>query len=102
MIKHYTLLIKGQVQKVGFRFVSLQMAYEYGIKGFARNQKEDESVYIEAEGEEEALCKFLKWVRKGPLGAEVTSVDVKEDEVKNYKSFEIAHDNGTHKKHSAS
>jgi acylphosphatase len=76
----------------------MQMAYEFGIRGYVKNCKEDECVYIEAEGEEEAICKFLKWARKGPLGAEVTSVDVKEGEMVGYKSFEILHENTNNRK----
>ena len=92
MYRHYNIKVTGRVQKVGFRFMTMKRAYELGIKGYVRNMKDRDSVYIEAEGDDEAMCTFLAWVKKGPPFSEVKSMEHTEGEVKNYKSFEIFHE----------
>lgn len=66
----------------------MQVAYQRGIRGYIQN-KRDGSLYIEAEGEEEQLNGFLEWCKKGPLGAKVENVTIKEGEIRNYTSFDI-------------
>jgi acylphosphatase len=57
--------VKGRVQGVGFRWSTVREAKMAGIKGFVRNMS-DGSVYIEAEGSAEQLCKFVEWCKRGP------------------------------------
>lgn len=85
-INHLNIKIIGQVQGVGFRYSTQNKAKELEIKGFARNES-DNSVYIEAEGEEENLNKFVQWVRQGVSSAQIEKVEVKEGEVKNFDNF---------------
>jgi len=73
---------------VTFRYSSRGKARELDLAGFARNEP-DSSVYIEIEGEEENLKKFLAWCRNGPSWAKVESMETKEGGMKNYKDFEI-------------
>lgn len=87
-MKHLNIIVKGRVQRVGFRFRTMEAAYKYGVSGIVMNQ-DDNSVYIEAEGEAEALEKFLAWCQRGPLGAKVEEVAVSEGAMKSYTSFEI-------------
>lgn len=49
----------------------------------------DGSVYMEAEGEEDNLKRFIEWCKQGPPRAQVTRVDVQKGEVKNFEKFEI-------------
>jgi len=49
----------------------------------------DGGIYLEAEGEEKNLKKFLEWCRQGPAWARVEKVEMKEGKMKNYKDFEI-------------
>lgn len=67
----------GTVQGVFFRHSARIKFEELGIKGFARNES-DGSVYLEAEGEKEALDKFLEWCKRGPPSARVERVEVYE------------------------
>jgi acylphosphatase len=67
----------------------MEAAYRYGVKGFVKN-KSDGTVYIEAEGSEENLSRFIEWCHKGPTWAKVAKVDQETGELKNYQSFEIA------------
>ena len=74
MMKHLTMRIYGRVQGIGFRYDARQKAQELGVTCFARNEP-DGSVYIEAEGDDEKLKKFLKWCGKGPWLAKVERVE---------------------------
>ena len=87
-MKHYKIKITGRVQGIGLRFSAMQIAYRFDVKGYVQNLK-DGSVYIEAEGEEENIDRFLQWCRTGPLGARIANTDFTEGEVKNFKSFDI-------------
>ena len=87
-MKHYNITISGRVQKIGFRFSAMQAAYRFGIHGFVQNMKND-TVYIEAEGEDEQLNNFFQWCRKGPLGAKVEKIEATEGELKDFKAFDI-------------
>ena len=80
--------ISGQVQHKGFRFFAMQVAYQFGIRGYIQNRK-DGSLYLEAEGEEEQLNQFLEKCKKGPMGSIVEKVTTEEGEIKNYTSFDI-------------
>lgn len=85
-MKHLNIKIYGSVQGVFFRVTAQQEADKLGITGFARNEA-DGSVYIEAEGNETSLNKFLEWCRKGPKLAQVGKVDVSEAPLKNFSEF---------------
>lgn len=82
------IYVNGRVQHIGFRFFSMQKAYQYGVRGYIQNRK-DGSLYIEAEGEEDQLNAFLEWCKKGPMGSKVEEVTTEEGEIKNYTSFDI-------------
>ena len=72
-------IVKGRVQRVGFRFFVEHAAQREGIQGYVRNQH-DGSVEIVAEGDAEALQRFEMAVRRGPAGARVDDVDTIEVE----------------------
>lgn len=88
MIKHYNIKVYGRVQGVFFRASSKTKADEMGIRGFVRNER-DETVYIEAEGEEENLKKFIDWCGQGPKYAIVERRETNEAEVKDFKTFMV-------------
>jgi acylphosphatase len=71
--------ITGDVQGVGFRYFVLREAQRIGnIRGFVRNLR-DGRVEAYAEAEEEELKQLEASLRKGPLGGEVSRVDVIEE-----------------------
>jgi acylphosphatase len=89
MERHLNVKIHGRVQGIFFRDSARRKAGKLDIKGFARNE-DDGTVYIEAEGEEENLKKFLDWCRKGPVLASVKKVEFEfKPEIKNFRDFEI-------------
>jgi acylphosphatase len=88
MMKAVHLKIHGMVQGVFFRQSTQEKATELGIKGWVRNC-EDGTVEAEAEGEEQALMRFVEWCHDGPQRADVDKVDVTPSTLKNFSSFQI-------------
>ncbi len=88
MLKRYKLTIRGRVQGVWYRGSAQRKARELGIKGLVKNMP-DGSVYVEAEGEEEALHGFVVWCNQGPELASVESVDVEEAPALGSSDFEV-------------
>jgi acylphosphatase len=86
-MKHINLTISGRVQGVGFRNAAKHQSRFLGIKGYVKN-KSDGTVYIEAEGDQQALTELVKWCKKGPAFATVDEVIVEEAEVKYFDSFD--------------
>jgi acylphosphatase len=84
----YRIKISGQVQGVGFRWNAAHQARKFGISGFAKNTP-DGSVYIEAEGIESELKKFIEWCKTGPRSARVESVNYDSLPPANYPDFRI-------------
>ena len=64
------LMISGRVQGVGFRHCCVQVARQYGLRGWVRNS-DDGCVEVMAEGEEASLEPFVRWCRRGPPSASV-------------------------------
>jgi len=84
----YRITVYGKVQNVGFRFYTVRTAQEFNIEGFVRNEP-DGAVYIEAEGEEDALDTFAAWCRRGPQWSRVDQFDIQKQPLMNYKGFRV-------------
>ena len=67
-------LVRGRVQGVGFRWSAMAEGNRLGLGGWARNLA-DGRVEVHAQGDAEAVEALAAWLRRGPLGAEVASVD---------------------------
>ncbi len=87
-MKHLNIRVSGKVQGVFFRASAKERADLFGLKGFVRNEPNDD-VYIEAEGEKEQLRLFLDWCARGPSRARVDNITSEESELKNFGKFEI-------------
>ena len=88
MTQHITIVVSGKVQGVFYRVAAKEKADELGVKGFVRNEPTG-NVYIEAEGLEEVLYKFVKWCNGGPPRAQVQHVEVMPGEVTGFAGFAI-------------
>ena len=88
MIRHYKILVKGKVQGVSYRFSAHAMANRFHLNGFVKNLPNGH-VYIEAEGTDDNINKFLNWCYVGPPRAEVSEVEANEDVLRHFTSFEI-------------
>ena len=67
------VVVAGRVQGVGFRFFAQNAAAREGITGTVRNL-DDGRVEIVAEGDAEAVTRFERSLRQGPIGARVDDV----------------------------
>jgi acylphosphatase len=88
VIKNFKIRVSGRVQGVFFRASTKDIADQLGLVGFVENLPEGD-VYIEAQGDELSLKKFVEWCHRGPSHAEVAHVDVEELDLGDYKGFEV-------------
>ncbi len=89
-MKRAIIIVKGRVQKVGYRDLVADRAMDLGVVGFVENQP-DRTVKIIAEGEEEILEEFVKKAQPedDPL-IRITQVDVEyEKATGEFEFFEI-------------
>ncbi len=89
-MKRAVIIVKGRVQKVGYRDLVADCAMDLGVVGFVENQP-DRTVKIIAEGEKEILEKFVKKAQPedDPL-IRITQVDVEyEKATGEFEFFEI-------------
>lgn len=87
-MKCVILKVEGRVQGVFFRASTKEQADALGITGFVKNEA-DGGVYIEAEGDDQALTQFIEWCKVGPPHAVVSHVKIMEDKPKQFLSFKI-------------
>ncbi len=80
-------MVEGEVQGVFFREECRRQAEDAGVAGWARNLA-DGRVEVVLEGEQDAVERVVDWCRQGSSGAEVTGVDVSEEEPEGLSSFE--------------
>lgn len=83
-----SIKVSGKVQGVFFRASTKDQADTLGILGFVRNEP-DGSVFIEAEGEEGTLHRFIAWCKQGPRQARVDQCQVSEKEISGFKAFDV-------------
>ena len=84
----YKIKVAGKVQGVFFRASTKDVARQFGVKGWVKNES-DGTVLIWAEGDERALNKFVEWVRQGPTYARVDNVSTKEETDAHHSDFEV-------------
>ena len=82
------IIVHGRVQGVWFRAGTKEKADQIGLLGWVKNRPEG-TVEIHTEGEKLQLEEFIAWCRIGTPSADVTSLDIDEVMVLEYKSFEI-------------
>jgi len=86
--RHVKIHINGRVQGVFFRSSAREEALSLGLTGFARNE-DDGSVYIEVEGEDNSINKFIEWCKDGPAHAEVNNVEHSSGDFFGFSGFDV-------------
>lgn len=86
--KRIHALVSGKVQGVFFRDNTFKKAKKENLTGWVRNLK-DGKVETEAEGDEINLERFVQFLRKGPINAQVEDVLFEEIPPKEEKAFLI-------------
>ncbi|MDG5814881.1 acylphosphatase [Chitinispirillales bacterium ANBcel5] len=90
-MKRVYMLIKGNVQGIGFRYFTSDLATSFNLSGWVKN-RHDGSVELEAQGQESELDQFAAQLKKGPALARVTDIEIKDKPVKKDSSeFNITH-----------
>lgn len=84
-----TVRYEGRVQGVGFRFTVTNLAQDFEVTGFVKNEF-DGSVSMAAEGEEDQLMALLQAVRNSHLGRYITNELVRRSSATGkFKSFGV-------------
>ena len=73
----FQVLIRGQVQGVGYRAWAEITAVELGVEGWIRNCR-DGAVEALFAGSEESVLTMIELCRDGPPGARVVAIDQRE------------------------
>ncbi len=88
-IKTFHVYISGKVQGVFFRSNLKRVADENSVVGWVRNLA-DGRVEAVIQGEEERVRKVIEWARRGPSGAIVDKLELRELESSNqFRNFSI-------------
>ncbi len=88
-LKALQAVVEGMVQGVGFRYATIRQARAIGLTGFVRNL-DDGRVEVLAEGEEAGLQRLEAWLRHGPSGAYVRSVQSRYETYRGtYREFSL-------------
>lgn len=82
-----TVLVRGKVQGVGYRYFTRKKALELGLAGYAENLA-DGRVEVVAEGEKADLEHLIHHLRQGPRDARVEQLDVQWSEATGLKGFQ--------------
>jgi acylphosphatase len=82
------VVVHGWVQGVGFRVFVASRARARGVAGWVRNCA-DGSVEAVFEGELEAVDALVAACEDGPRGADVSGVDVTDEQLEGLRGFEI-------------
>lgn len=80
------LVVHGTVQGVFYRSSAQDVAGDLGVAGWVRN-RDDGSVEMVVEGDDQAVDRMIAWAREGPAQADVTGVDVSEVEPQGLAGF---------------
>lgn len=76
-MKAYNIIVKGRVQRVGYRRYLLDIAQELGLMGYVKN-REDGAVQIFVQGSEDVLNTFLERAKNPEYPAKVLNMEIEE------------------------
>ena len=94
-MKHYKIIVVGQVQGVGYRYATKKKATELEIKGVVRNVAEGH-VEIVCYGGNDNLKEFIEFCKNNPGWSKIDHLEIEEIEdtdlqknIEQYSTFEI-------------
>lgn len=86
--KRVHVFVFGYVHGVTFRYHTAQRARHLGLVGWVKNIPEGVEALIE--GEKDKVDETIEWMRHGPPGAEVKSIDIREEQYQGeFKEFKV-------------
>lgn len=88
MLSRAHIIVSGKVQGVCYRGSTVEKAYEIGVFGWVKNNR-DKTVEISVEGDMEKLKQLIEWCKMGPPSARVENISVDWKDYKGeFKLFE--------------
>ena len=88
VVTHATVFFSGHVQGVGFRYTTLQVAKEFEVAGFVKNEL-DGRVRLEAEGRARELDAFVAAIEERMHGHVRKTERVQQTRAPQFQGFEI-------------
>jgi DNA ligase D-like protein (predicted 3'-phosphoesterase) len=82
------VLVRGEVQGVGFRDATVSRAHEHKVMGWVRNG-EDNTLLVHAEGSERAVEELVAFLHEGPPLARVAEVSIDRVAMEGHEQFAI-------------
>jgi acylphosphatase len=82
------VVVHGRVQGVFFRDSCRREARSRQVAGWVRNN-DDGTVEAVFEGDPDAVTTLVDWARSGPPGAQVSRVEVAEEEPEGLSGFRV-------------
>jgi DNA ligase D-like protein (predicted 3'-phosphoesterase) len=80
--------VRGEVQGIGYREVTLRRAHRLQVMGWVRNA-EDGTVLVHAEGPGQAVEELVAFLKEGPPAARVAEVTTESVRVEGHEQFAI-------------
>ncbi|MDY0908901.1 acylphosphatase [Microbacterium sp. CFBP9034] len=87
-MKRVHVMVRGEVQGVGYRYTLRMVAREAGVSGWVRNRREG-SVEAELEGTPAQVDEVLAWMAEGPPGSRVAEATVTDAAPAGEAGFEV-------------
>ena len=82
------VVVRGEVQGVGYRYTLRMVAADAGVSGWVRNRR-DGTVEAEVEGTDEQVDEVLAWMAEGPPGSRVAGATVTDAPPSGDHGFEV-------------
>ncbi|MCR2815209.1 acylphosphatase [Microbacterium jiangjiandongii] len=82
------VIVRGEVQGVGYRYTLRMVATDAGTSGWVRNRR-DGTVEAEIEGTAEQVDAVLAWMADGPPGSRVDAAAVTERDPRRSAGFDV-------------
>lgn len=87
-LRRVRVVVRGDVQAVGFRASARSRARSLGVSGWVRNNP-DGTVEAELEGPPDRIDSLVDWFGRGPHGSRVDGIDVQPLEPAGEQGFSI-------------
>ncbi len=81
-------VVRGDVQRVGFRYATVRRARELMVMGWVRNGDAG-TVQVHAEGDRRAVAELVAFLHDGPPLARVAGVEIEPVAVEGHEQFAI-------------
>jgi len=88
-VRRVSVIVTGKVQGVCYRYFAKKEANRLDIKGWCQN-RENDKVYLVAEGKEKDVDKFIEWAKNGSTFAKVINTKISEEKFEGLEDrFEV-------------